>query len=97
LTVWTYCAIPTSEKKGREGMPRQARLDAPSALHHVIVRGIERRKIVDDDKDRENFVNRMGALTSETDTAVYAWALLPNLAHILLRSAPLGLSETVLN
>lgn len=28
-------------------MPRQVRLDAPGTLHHVIVRGIEKRKIVD--------------------------------------------------
>ena len=26
-------------------MPRQARLDAPGVLHHIMVRGIERRKI----------------------------------------------------
>jgi hypothetical protein len=37
-------------------MPRKARLDAPGTLHHVIIRGIERRPIVNDDKDRENFV-----------------------------------------
>jgi hypothetical protein len=35
-------------------MPRGPRLDAPGTLYHVIVRGIERRKIVDNDKDREN-------------------------------------------
>jgi hypothetical protein len=33
-------------------MPRQARLDFPGTLHHVIVRGIERKKIVTDDEDR---------------------------------------------
>ena len=27
-------------------MPRKARLDAPGTLHHVIIRGIERRPIV---------------------------------------------------
>jgi hypothetical protein len=37
-------------------MPRQARLDTPGTLHHVIVRGIEKRKIVDDRADRDNFV-----------------------------------------
>ena len=37
-------------------MPRQARLDAPGTLHHVIVRGIEKRRIVDDKVDRDNFV-----------------------------------------
>ena len=36
-------------------MPRGPRLDAPGTLHHVILRGIERRKIVNDDNDRDNF------------------------------------------
>ncbi len=34
-------------------MPRSARLDAPRTLHHVIIRGIEKRRIVDDDEDRQ--------------------------------------------
>ena len=34
-------------------MPRTARLDAPGTLHHVIVRGIERRQIIDDNEDRK--------------------------------------------
>ena len=39
-------------------MPRGARLDAPGTLHHVMIRGIGRRTIVDDEKDREDFVKR---------------------------------------
>jgi len=72
-------------------MPRKARLDAPGTLHHVIFRGIEKRPIVDDPKDRKDFVSRMGHIASETDTMIYAWALMPNHAHILLRSSHLGL------
>ena len=41
-------------------MPRKARIDAAGALHHIIVRGIERRKIVWDDEDRDSFVKRLG-------------------------------------
>ena len=37
-------------------MPRGARLDAPGTLHHVIVRGIEKRWIVNDVANRKNFV-----------------------------------------
>ena len=33
-------------------MPRQARLDAPGTLHHGILRGIERGRIVADAEDR---------------------------------------------
>jgi REP element-mobilizing transposase RayT len=73
-------------------MPRRARLDAPGTLHHIIVRGIEKRRIVHDVADRKNFVNRMGELSAGTKTGVYAWALMTNHAHILLRSSEMGLS-----
>jgi len=33
---------------GTDFMPRQARLDAPGTLHHVIIRGIEKKEIVTD-------------------------------------------------
>jgi REP element-mobilizing transposase RayT len=73
-------------------MPRQARLDAPGTLHHVIVRGIEKRRIVSDVADRKNFLNRLGELSTDTKTIIYAWALMTNHAHILLRSSEMGLS-----
>jgi REP element-mobilizing transposase RayT len=72
-------------------MPRQARLDAPGTLHHVILRGLEHGAIVKDEMDREAFVTRLGATAQATGTAIYAWALLPNHAHLLLRSGPAGL------
>jgi putative transposase len=72
-------------------MPRQARLDAPGTLHHVILRGLERGAIVKDEADREAFVTRLGAVARATGTSIYAWALLPNHAHLLLRSGPAGL------
>ena len=75
----------------RQVMPIQARLDAPGTLHHVIVRGIERRKIVDDDQDRDDFVSRIGLIASETRMSIYAWVLMTNHAHILLRTGPSGL------
>jgi putative transposase len=37
-------------------MPRQARLDAPGPLHHVIIRGIERSLIFKDNQDRQDFI-----------------------------------------
>ena len=68
-------------------MPRKARIDAPGALHHIICRGIERRKIFKDDIDRNSFVDRLGRILSETQTPCFAWALIPNHFHLLLRTA----------
>ena len=62
-------------------MTRKARLDAPGTLHHVMVRGIERRRIVNDVADRQNFVKRLGELSVATNTSIYAWALLTNHIH----------------
>ena len=62
-------------------MPRSARLDAPGVLNHVTIRGIRSRSIFKDDRDRENFLERLGKLLQETRTACYAWALLPDHAH----------------
>ena len=47
-------------------MPRQARLDSTVTLHHVIIWGIEKKKIVDDKHDRSNLLTRMGDLAQET-------------------------------
>jgi putative transposase len=72
-------------------MPRQARLDSPGTLHHVIVWGIEKRDIVNDTYDRKRMVSRLGDLAKETKISVYAWALMSSHMHILLRSGLAGL------
>jgi len=74
-------------------MPRKARIDAPGALHHIIVRGIERRRIFSDDQDRDNFVERLGDIVTETQTCCFAWALIPN--HILLRTGQTPLATVM--
>jgi len=52
-------------------MPRGLRLDAPGVLYHLSVRGIERCAFFREERDRADFV---------------AWALLPNHAHLLVRT-----------
>jgi len=66
-------------------MPRQARLDIPCVLQHVIARGIERGDIFRDDDDRQRFVTQLSTLLVETNTQCFAWALVPNHFHLLLR------------
>ncbi|MCL5292040.1 MAG: transposase [Actinobacteria bacterium] len=66
-------------------MPRKPRLDAPGLLYHIIARGIEGRDIFADDTDRKFFLERLGDVLKETSTPVYAFALIPNHFHLLLR------------
>ena len=76
-------------------MPRQARIDAPGALQHIIVRGIERRKIFADNKDRAVFVERLRRVLKESKTACYAWALMPNHVHSLLQTGEVPLATVM--
>ena len=45
---------------------------APGALHHIAIRGIERKAIFKDKQDYHSFLDRMGNLLEESSTACYA-------------------------
>ena len=76
-------------------MPRKARIDAPGALHHIIARGIEGRKIFISDRDRNDFIDRLNAILPEAQTDCYAWALMPNHFHLLLRTGTVPLATVM--
>ena len=59
-------------------MRRLARLDARGVLHYVMGRGIERKKIFINKKDRNDFISRLAELAKGNAMDIYAWALLPN-------------------
>ncbi len=70
-------------------------MDAPGALHHVIGRGIERTKIFLTDTDRADFVERLAQRVWSGDWAVYAWTLMPNHFHLLVRSGARPLAQSM--
>jgi len=74
-------------------MPRQPRLDIPYVLHHVIVRGIERRDIFVDDTDKERFMARLSDLLTKSATKCFAWSLLSNHLHLFLMPTSVSLAQ----
>jgi REP element-mobilizing transposase RayT len=61
-------------------------------LHHVIIRGIERRKIFRRQADKDWFAQRLGHLLAATRTSCYAWALMDNHVHLLLCTGDVSLA-----
>jgi REP element-mobilizing transposase RayT len=61
-------------------------VDFPGAVHHVYARGIEKREIYTDDRDRMDFLERVGSNLDRWGLRCFAWALMPNHFHLLLRS-----------
>ena len=76
-------------------MPRQPRLDAPGALHHVMGWGIERTNIFRIDRDRDDFLNRLAKQCRDGNLIVYAWCLLSNHFHLLVRTGRQPISRSM--
>jgi len=76
-------------------MPRQARLDIPGALHHIMVRGINKSAIFKDDQDKVRFLQRLDENVSKAGASIYAWVLMDTHVHILFKSGELGISAVM--
>lgn len=76
-------------------MPRNARLDAPGALHHIMARGIRQKNIFHTDADRKDFLDRLGRVLRETHTPCFAWSLIPDHIHLALKTADIPLTTVM--
>lgn len=75
------------------GMPRQARLDFPGSLHHIINRGIEKRRIFSDKRDYAYFIEQLGKLVIACGVKCYGWVLMPNHFHLLVMTGKISISK----
>jgi hypothetical protein len=53
-----------------QSMARKSRIDAPGALHHIIIRGIERRAIFIDSLDFQNILERLGDILTDSSSGI---------------------------
>lgn len=74
-------------------MPRQARIDIPDSLYHIIARGIERRKIFKNEFDYEDFLRRLDHGLKRTGNKCLAYSLLGNHFHLLILRGQRPLAE----
>ena len=66
-------------------MPRKARIIVPVAIHHIMARGNEGKKIFLIDDDRYFFLNNLEHQIQQSGYLLYAWCLMDNHYHLLLR------------
>ena len=69
-------------------MPRIIRPDWENALHHVMARGIDGRTLFSKESECEDLINRLEHLVVELEFSVYAWVIMPNHIHLLIRTGP---------
>ena len=73
-------------------MARKLRVQFEGAIYHVTVRGVERRRLFDDDSDRERFLARLGDAVEEYGVRLYLFACMRNHVHLLCETPQANLS-----
>ncbi|MBP3360654.1 MAG: transposase [Clostridia bacterium] len=73
-------------------MPRQARKKSESGIYHIMLRGINKQKIFRDKQDYWRFLETLGKYKAESGYTIYAYCLMKNHAHILLKTGKEDLS-----
>ena len=66
-------------------MPRAARKKSSTGIYHVMLRGINRQQIFEDEADRERLMETLRRYRDECGYTVYAYCLMGNHFHILLK------------
>ena len=74
-------------------MARKARLIVPGAVYHVMAQCIENYQLFSDDADKEHFLAFLEACLNRTNTRCYAWVLMKNHYHLVLRIGDIELWE----
>jgi len=76
-----------------EHMPRRRRLFAPGLPYHVVARGNHRDAIFLHERDYRVYVRRMVRYRNRYGVGLFAYCLMPNHVHFLLRPAELPLGK----
>jgi len=71
--------------KGEDAMPRAAREKSKSGIYHVILRGINRQSIFEDEEDHIRFLEKLDKYQKEDSYRLYAYCLMGNHVHLLLQ------------
>lgn len=74
-------------------MARKLRVEYEGAIYHVVIRGVDRRRLFDDEADRERLVGRLSAYAVEYGVRVYLYCLMTNHVHLLVETPQANLGR----
>ena len=74
-------------------MPRKAREKSSTGVYHVMIHGINKQNIFEDDEDRQRFIERLSIAKTKFDFELYAYCLMDNHVHLLIKQNTADLSS----
>ncbi len=76
-------------------MPRVPRILFEGAFYHVYNRGVEKRPLFLDNRDRKTFLQILGDTVQECHLRLFAYCLMDNHFHLLLQTTLANLPEAM--
>jgi len=73
-------------------MSRTAREKSESGIYHIMLRGINRQDLFEDDEDRQKFIETLAFYKEKSRYKIYAYCLMSNHVHILVKETQEPLS-----
>ena len=76
-------------------MARQARQKSESGVYHVMLRGINKQQIFFDEQDYKKFISVLIACKKIDSFQLYAYCLMPNHIHLLIKETSTPISTVM--
>ena len=76
-------------------MPRTARKESKSGVYHIMVRGINKQDIFNDEEDYDIYLERLCRYKKESHFEIYSYCLMSNHVHLLLREDNESVSDVM--
>jgi len=76
-------------------MARQLRQASETGIHHVMLRGVNRQRIFEEDADYESFVDCLSRAKQTSGATLYAYCCMSNHVHLLIREGDEPLAATM--
>jgi hypothetical protein len=78
--------------KQGDHMPRSARKKSSSGIYHIVLRGINKQRIFEDDEDSLYFLEKLKIYKDISGYEIYAYCLMSNHVHLLMKEGEEPLS-----
>ncbi|WP_129598518.1 transposase [Anaerophilus nitritogenes] len=76
-------------------MPRHAREKSNSGIYHIMLRGINKQNIFEDDEDRQKFIEVINRYKIVSEYEVYGYCLMDNHVHLLMKEFTESISTAI--
>src|SRR6056297_2642437 len=76
-----------------KSMPRTRRLKSETGIYHVVLRGINKQTIFEDEEDNEKFLQTLDQYKQKSGYKLLAYCLMGNHAHLLMKTEDESLGQ----